>query len=155
LSGVFIALYIAHQTFSSVSIMSIIVLTGMDITTAILLVDMIMRYRDRGVPRDQAVSEACPQRLRPILMTSLITIIVMVPVAFFPKTGLDAYAPLATVVIGGLILGTVLSLFDIPIMHTYVDDFVIWMNRFFLKREWHWPVTEPPEGEEASHGPPS
>jgi HAE1 family hydrophobic/amphiphilic exporter-1 len=145
LTGVFVALYLAHQTFSSVSIMSIIVLTGMDITTAILLVDMIMHYRDRGVPRDQAVMEACPQRLRPILMTSLITIIVMVPVAFAPKTGLDAYAPLATVIIGGLIIGTILSLFDIPIMHTYVDDMVVWANRKFLKREWHWPVTEPPE----------
>jgi hydrophobic/amphiphilic exporter-1 (mainly G- bacteria), HAE1 family len=127
----------------------------MDITTAILLVDMIMRYRDRGMPRDQAVMEACPQRLRPILMTSLITILVMIPVAFFPKTGLDAYAPLATVIIGGLIVGTILSLFDIPIMHTYVDDFVIWMNRKLLKREWHWPVTEPTEDEaEVGHGPP-
>jgi len=147
LAGVFVALYLAHQTFSSVSIMGIIVLTGMDITTAILLVDMVMRYRDRGVPRDQAVVEACPQRLRPILMTSLITILVMIPVAFAPKTGLDAYAPLATVIIGGLIVGTILSLFDIPIMHTYVDDLVVWMNRRFLKREWHWPVTEPPEDE--------
>ena len=155
MAGVFVALYIAHQTFSSVSIMSIIVLTGMDITTAILLVDMIMRYRDRGMPRNQAIIEACPQRLRPIIMTSLITIIVMIPVAFFPKTGLDAYAPLATVIIGGLIVGTILSLFDIPIMHTYVDDLVVWMNRRFLKREWHWPVTElPEEEEEEEHGPP-
>jgi hydrophobic/amphiphilic exporter-1 (mainly G- bacteria), HAE1 family len=153
MSGVFVALYIAHQTFSSVSIMSIIVLTGMDITTAILLVDMIMRYRDRGVPRNQAIIEACPQRLRPIIMTSLITIIVMVPVAFFPKTGLDAYAPLATVIIGGLIVGTILSLFDIPIMHTYVDDLVVWMNRRIMKREWHWPVTEEPEDEEENEPP--
>ena len=151
LSGVFIALFLAHQTFSSVSIMSIIVLTGMDITTAILLVDMIMRYRDRGVPRDQAVTEACPQRLRPILMTSLITIIVMIPVAFLPKTGLDAYAPLATVVIGGLLIGTILSLFDIPIMHTYVDDLVAWVHRVVLNREWHWPVREEPE----DRGPPA
>ncbi|MEN6546566.1 MAG: efflux RND transporter permease subunit, partial [Armatimonadia bacterium] len=150
MSGVFVALYLAHQTFSSVSIMSIIVLTGMDITTAILLVDMIMRYRDRGISRDQAVIEACPQRLRPILMTSLITIIVMVPVAFFPKTGLDAYSPLATVIIGGLIVGTILSLFDIPIMHTYVDDLIVWMNRRILKREWHWPVTEPPDEGDAT-----
>ncbi|MCE5237470.1 efflux RND transporter permease subunit [bacterium] len=148
LSGVFLALYLAHQTFSSVSIMSIIVLTGMDITTAILLVDMIMRYRDRGMPRDQAVTEACPQRLRPILMTSIVTIIVMVPVAFFPRTGLDAYQPLATVIIGGLIVGTILSLFDIPIMHTYVDDLVKWTNRFFLKRDWEWPVTEATDDEE-------
>jgi len=146
LSGVFIALFLTHQAFSTVSIMAIIVLTGMDITTAILLIDMIMRYRDRGMPRDQAVMEACPQRLRPILMTSIITIIVMVPVAFFPKTGMDAYSPLGVVIVGGLLIGTILSLFDIPIMHTYVDDFIKWVNRIFLRREWEWPVTETPEG---------
>ncbi len=141
LSGVFIALYFAHQSFSTVSIMAVIVLTGMDITTAILLIDLVMKYRDAGVPRNQAVIEACPQRLRPILMTSMITILVMVPVAFFPKTGIDAYSPLGTVVIGGLTIGTILSLFDIPIMHTYVDDFIKWLNRVFLRREWEWPVT--------------
>ncbi len=51
LSGVFLALFIAHQAFSTVSIMAVIVLTGMDITTAILLIDMIARRRDRGVPQ--------------------------------------------------------------------------------------------------------
>ena len=142
LSGVFLALFFAHQAFSTVSIMAVIVLTGMDITTAILLIDMISRYRDRGLPRDQAVAEACPQRLRPILMTSIITMIVMAPIAFFPKTGMDAYQPLGTVIIGGLLIGTVLSLFDIPIMHTYVDDFIKWINRRFMHREWEWPVTD-------------
>lgn len=147
LSGVFMALYFAQQSFSTVSIMAVIVLTGMDITTAILMIDLVMKYRDRGVPRNQAVIEACPQRLRPILMTSFITIIVMVPVAFFPKTGIDAYSPLGTVVIGGLIVGTILSLFDVPIMHTYVDDFIRWLNRVFLRREWEWPVTVKEEEE--------
>lgn len=142
LAGVFLALYLAHQAFSTVSIMAVIVLTGMDITTAILLIDMIARYRDRGIPRDRAVIEACPQRLRPILMTSMITILVMIPVAFFPRTGMDAYQPLGTVILGGLIMGTILSLFDIPIMHTYVDDFIRWMNWRFFKRRWEWPVTE-------------
>jgi HAE1 family hydrophobic/amphiphilic exporter-1 len=104
LSGVFLALFLAHQAFSTVSIMAVIVLTGMDITTAILLIDMIARYRDRGLPRNQAVIEACPQRLRPILMTSMITIIVMIPVALFPRTGMDAYQPLGTVILGGLII---------------------------------------------------
>ena len=141
LAGVFVALFLAHQAFSTVSIMGVIVLTGMDITTAILLIDMIGRYRDRGMPRDQAVIEACPQRLRPILMTSMITIIVMIPVAFFPRTGMDAYQPLGTVILGGLIMGTILSLFDIPIMHTYVDDLIKWLNWKFLKRKWEWPVT--------------
>jgi HAE1 family hydrophobic/amphiphilic exporter-1 len=147
LSGVFIALWLAHQAFSTVSILGIIVLTGMDITTAVLLIDMIMRYRDRGVPRDQAIAEACPQRLRPILMTAMVSLIVLLPVALAPKTGMDAYQPLATTVVGGLIFGTVLSLFDIPIMHTYVDDFIRWIHRTFLNREWHGPVTEVPDEE--------
>ena len=60
--------------------------------------------------------------------------------SFFPKTGLDAYQPLATTVLGGLTAGTILSLIDIPIMHTYTDDLIIWLNRTFLRREWHWPV---------------
>lgn len=142
LAGVFTALWLAHQAFSTVSIMAIIVLTGMDITTAILIIDNVMRLRDRGVPRDEAIQLACPERLSPILMTSIITILVMVPVAFFPKTGLDAYQPLGTTILGGLLVGTVLSLLDIPIMHTYVDDFIRWLNRTFLKRNWEWPVQE-------------
>ena len=134
LSGVFFALWLAHQAFSSVSIMAVIVLTGMDITTAILLIDQILRLRAQGMPRNEAIIKACPQRLRPILMTSVITIIVMLPVAIAPKTGMDAYSPLGTVIVGGLIVGTILSLLDIPIMHAYVDDLVNWLNRKF-KRE--------------------
>lgn len=122
LTGVFIALWLNHQAFSSVSIMAVIVLTGMDATTAILLIDEILRLRKEGVPRDEAIVRACPSRLRPILMTTLITIVVMIPVALFPRTGLDAYSPLATVVLGGLTMGTLLSLIDIPIMHSLVDD---------------------------------
>src|SRR5205823_5919530 len=127
LAGVFTALWLAHQAFSTVSILGIIVLTGMDITTAVLLIDMIMRYRDRGLPRDRAIIEACPQRLRPILMTAGISLIVMLPVALAPKTGLDAYQPLGTAVVGGLLIGTILSLFVIPIMHSYVDDLLRWL----------------------------
>jgi HAE1 family hydrophobic/amphiphilic exporter-1 len=154
LAGVFVALYVAHQSFSTVSILGMIVLTGMDITTAVLLVDLIMKYRDRGVPRDRAIMEACPQRLRPILMTTGITLVVLLPVAVAPKTGLDAYQPLATAVVGGLLVGTVLSLFVLPVMHSYTDDFVRWLNRTFLNREWSWPID--PDAEEdsapADHG---
>jgi HAE1 family hydrophobic/amphiphilic exporter-1 len=58
------------------------VLTGMDITTAVLMIDLIMKYRDKGIPRDEAIIRACPDRLRPILMTVGITLIVMLPIAF-------------------------------------------------------------------------
>lgn len=74
-------------------------------------------------------------------MTSLITIFTMSQVAFIPKSGLDAYQPLGTVVIGGLIVGTVLSLLDIPIMHTLIDDLVRWMQVRFLRVD---PASLPP-----------
>ncbi|MCX7969549.1 MAG: efflux RND transporter permease subunit [Armatimonadetes bacterium] len=135
LTGVFFGLWLMKMHFSSVSIMAVIVLTGMDITTAILLIDLIMRYRAQGMPRDEAIKRACPERLRPILMTSCTTMAAMVPLAFFPTGGLDAYQSLGVVIIFGLIVGTFLSLFDIPIMHTYVDDFAQWLNRKILRRQ--------------------
>ena len=129
LSGVFIGLWLAHQSFSSVSILAVIVLTGMDITTAILLLDQIVRRRAEGnLPRNEAVALACRDRLRPILMTSLITIITMLPVALAPKTGMDAYQPLGTVIVSGLLVGTLLSLLVIPVMHVAVDDLSLWLK---------------------------
>jgi HAE1 family hydrophobic/amphiphilic exporter-1 len=55
-------------------------------------------------------------------MASLTTMVVLVPVAFWPQTGIDAYAPLATVILGGLSIGTILALFVVPVIHTYTDD---------------------------------
>lgn len=133
LSGVFLFLYLMHQAFSTVSILGVIVLTGMDITAAILLIDHILHYRSRGMARNEAVVRGCMERLRPILMTSLVTVAALSPVAFFPQTGTDAYQPLGTAVVGGLLVGTILSLIDIPIMHTLVDDLQQGFRRFLGK----------------------
>ncbi len=128
LSGVFIFLWLMKQAFSTVSLLGIIVLTGMDITAAILMIDLILVLRAQGIPRDEAVVQGCTDRLRPILMTVMVTIAALAPVAFFPKMGTDAYQPLATAVIGGLLMGTILTLVDIPIMHTLVDDLLRWLQ---------------------------
>ena len=120
--GVLGGLYLAGQTFSTVSILAVVILTGMMMTVAILVTDVIVKTREQGVPRDEAIVAAVPTRLRPILMTSLISVIVLIPVAFFPTTGIDAYAPLATVVIGGLVMGTLHGLWVVPVLHTYTDD---------------------------------
>lgn len=135
LSGVFFMLWLMHQAFSTVSIMGVIILSGMDIVTAILMIDLIIEYRKSGMPRNTAVIKASPQRLRPILMTSIITIAVMALIGFNPKSGLDAYQPMGTVIVGGLVAGTILSLIDIPIMHTLVDDFVRWLQVKILRKD--------------------
>jgi len=122
LTGILGGLLLAHQTFSTVSILAVVILTGMMMTVAVLMMDLVLRLRAEGMERDSAILTAGPIRLRPILMTSFISIVVLIPVAFFPRTGIDAYAPLATVIIGGLTMGTVLALFVVPVLHTYTDD---------------------------------
>jgi HAE1 family hydrophobic/amphiphilic exporter-1 len=122
LTGILAGLLLAGQTFSTVSILAVVILTGMMMTVAVLMIDLVLRLRADGLARDEAILTAAPIRLRPILMTSLISIVVLIPVAFFPRTGVDAYSPLATVVIGGLAMGTVLALFVVPVLHTYTDD---------------------------------
>ncbi len=121
-TGILGGLLLARQTFSTVSILAVVILTGMMMTVAVLMIDLVLRLRAEGMERDRAILTAAPIRLRPILMTSLISIVVLIPVAFFPRTGIDAYAPLATVVIGGLAMGTLLALFVVPVLHTYTDD---------------------------------
>jgi len=138
LTGILGGLLLARQTFSTVSILAVVILAGMMMTVAVLMIDLVLRLREQGVPRHEAILAAGPVRLRPILMTSLITIVVLIPVAFFPSTGVDAYAPLATVVIGGLSIGTVLALFLVPVLHTYTDDLAILVRsaagRLFRRR---------------------
>ncbi|MBY0451249.1 MAG: efflux RND transporter permease subunit [Cyanobacteria bacterium] len=139
LTGVFMGLFFMGQAFSTVSIMAVIILTGMDITTAILMIDMMDLRRKEGIPREKAIRMGAVERLRPILMTSIITIIVMLPVSISPRTGMDAYAPLGTVIVWGLFAGTVLSLLVIPVMHSLIDDAALWIgqkaNRFKNRKQ--------------------
>jgi HAE1 family hydrophobic/amphiphilic exporter-1 len=112
-----------------VSILGIVVANGMAVSNAILLLDLILRNRETGMSRVDAILGAGPVRLRPILMTTIVSIVVLVPVAFFPKTGIDAYSPLATVIIGGLTISTVLTLFVVPVLYSAFDDLGIRLRR--------------------------
>ena len=122
LLGMFGGLLFAHQNFSTVSILGIVVANGMAVSNAILLLDLILRKRKEGMSRRDAILYAGPIRLEPILMTTVVSLAVLVPVAFFPKTGIDAYSPLATVIIGGLSISTVLTLLVVPVLHDALDD---------------------------------
>ena len=122
LLGVFGGLLLAHQNLSTVSILGIVVANGMAVSNAILLLDLILHNRALGMSRAEAILAAGPIRLRPILMTTIVSLVVLIPVAFFPKTGIDAYSPLATVIIGGLTISTVLTLFVVPVLYAAIDN---------------------------------
>lgn len=133
LVGVFGALLLAKQTLSTVSILGIIILSGIAVSSAILLLELILTKRQEGVPRMQAIRESGPVRLKAIFMTTLTTMIVVVRLAFYPETGMDAYSPIATVILGGLTVSTLLTLIVIPVVYTFVDDFIMGVKKLTRK----------------------
>lgn len=121
-AGVILGLFLTDRTFSLMALIGMLMLVGIVVKNGILLVDYTNTLRKRGYQRDDAVLEASPTRLRPILMTASATILGMLPIALGIGEGAEIQAPMATAVIGGLITSTVLTLFVVPIVYTLLDD---------------------------------
>ncbi len=114
LVGVMLTLAFTDTTLNVQSLMGIVMLTGMVVSNSILIVDFANRLRAEGYRVREAVAHSCRIRLRPILMTSLATIVGLLPMALKLETGSEAYAPLARVIIGGLVVSVVLTIFVVP-----------------------------------------
>ena len=114
LIGVILTLAFSNTTLNVQSLMGIVMLVGMVVSNSILIVDFANRLRGEGRPVREAVAHSCRIRLRPILMTSLATIVGLLPMALKLETGSEAYAPLARVIIGGLIASVALTVFVVP-----------------------------------------
>jgi len=114
LVGVLITLAFTGTTLNIQSLMGIVMLQGMVVSNSILIVDFANVLRSEGRTVVEAVAHACRIRLRPILMTSLATVVGLLPMAFKLETGSEAYAPLARVIIGGLISSILLTIFVVP-----------------------------------------
>jgi HAE1 family hydrophobic/amphiphilic exporter-1 len=121
--GVVLALKLTGTTFSLQAYIGVIMLAGIVVSNAILLVDYtnILRRRD-GVPLREAVEVAGRTRLRPILMTSLATMLGLVPMALGIGEGAELQAPLARVVIGGLLASTLITLVFVPTVYTIFEE---------------------------------
>lgn len=123
--GAFLALYVTGSSMSMPSMIGLIMLMGIATKNSILLVDYAVMAREQhGLSRADAVIDACRKRARPIVMTTLAMGAGMLPTAMGWGGDPTFRAPMAIVVIGGLISSTVLSLLVIPVVITYVDDFV-------------------------------
>ena len=135
LGGAFVALLLTNQSFSMPSLIGLIMLMGIATKNSILLVDYVIIARKEGVARYEALIDACHKRARPIIMTTLAMGVGMLPVAAQWGSGDGTFrAPMAIAVIGGLITSTILSLLVIPVIYTYVDDFLNYLKRLVFKK---------------------
>jgi multidrug efflux pump subunit AcrB len=123
IGGVFVMLYLTHTSLSVNSFMGIIMMVGIVVSNGVLLVDFANVLRRRGKPLIEATVEAARTRLRPILMTTVATVVGLSPMALGLGEGSEANMPLARAVIGGLSVSTVFTLFLVPTLYTLLDRF--------------------------------
>jgi multidrug efflux pump subunit AcrB len=118
--GVLIILPLTHATLNVMSLMGVLMLVGIADSNSILIVDFAHNLEKQGLSPKDAVITACRVRLRPILMTSLATIIGMIPMALKLGTGAEQYAPMAKAIIGGLTSSVLLTVFIVPAAYLLV-----------------------------------
>ncbi|MDP2029409.1 MAG: efflux RND transporter permease subunit [Thiobacillus sp.] len=130
--GAFLALFLTQTALSMPSMIGLVMLMGIATKNSILLIDyVILARRDHGLNRWDALLDACRKRARPIVMTTVAMGAGMLPIAIGIGTDPSFRAPMAIVVIGGLITSTFLSLLVIPVVFTYVDDLIVATQRYF------------------------
>jgi len=129
LIGVILGLVLTGKEFSVPTFIGLIMLAGIVVNNAIVLVDYINVLRRRGLKRDEAILSAGPIRLRPILMTSLTTILALLPTALGIGEGSEAMSPMATAVVSGLTVSSIFTLVLIPVVYTLFDDLGNWLRR--------------------------
>jgi HAE1 family hydrophobic/amphiphilic exporter-1 len=129
--GAFGGLFIAGQTLSIFGMIGLIMLMGLVTKNAILLVDFTNHNKEKGLSTKEALLAAGPVRLRPILMTTAAMILGMLPVALALGEGGEVRAPMAVVVIGGLITSTFLTLVVVPVIYTFFE----WLRHVFARKK--------------------
>ena len=120
--GVVLSLVITGRTFSVNSFIGVIMLVGIVVANAILFIDYLKQQRAKGMERNEAIILTGGTRLRPILMVSFCTMLAMLPMATGLAEGSELNSPLATVVIGGLLVSTFVTLILVPVVYSIFDD---------------------------------
>jgi HAE1 family hydrophobic/amphiphilic exporter-1 len=121
LIGVVLALFLTRTTFSVMVFLGVIILAGIVVNNAIVLIDYTRQLRREGMSAREALLEAGPVRLRPITMTTLTTVLGLIPMAIGWGEGAEIRTPMAITVIGGLTLSTLLTLIFIPVVYEWIE----------------------------------
>ena len=120
-TGVILALLITNTTLSIVAALGAVMLVGIVTKNGIVLIDFINLMRERGIRLYDAIAQACRSRLRPVLMTSLTTILGMVPMALSVGEGSETWRPMGIAVIGGMIFSTIITMLIVPAVYAAMD----------------------------------
>lgn len=120
-TGVILALLMTNTTLSVIAALGAIMLVGIVTKNGIVLIDFINLMRERGIRLYDAIAQACRSRLRPVLMTSLTTILGMVPMALSVGEGSETWRPMGVAVIGGMIFSTIITLVIVPVVYAAMD----------------------------------
>ena len=120
-TGGFLGLWISGSDVSVIAMIGFVMLAGIIVNNGIVLVDYINQLRLEGVEKKEAIARAGVTRLRPILMTAITTVLGLVPMVVGGSMGTDMTRPMAIVTIGGLIYGTILTLFVVPCIYDLVN----------------------------------
>jgi multidrug efflux pump subunit AcrB len=119
-TGVILTLWLSNTTLNVMSLMGVVMLVGIAVSNSILIVEFTRHLREEGMAVREAVAMACRVRLRPVLMTSLATIIGLLPMALKLGAGSEAYAPLARAILGGLSVSVVFTVLLVPAAYALV-----------------------------------
>lgn len=133
-SGVFIILYLSGHTLNIMSMIGAIMLIGIVVKNGIVLIDYITLNRERGLSIRQAVILGGKSRLRPVVMTTLTTILGMVPMAVGTGQGAEMWRPMGTAVIGGLTFSTILTLLFVPVLYCIFAYVGVRRNRKAMRK---------------------
>ena len=120
--GGLFALWVTGTTLNMISMIGLILLMGLVAKNSILLVDLTNQLREQGRAVEDALSEACPVRLRPVLMTSFTVILALLPAALGLGAGADTNGPMAIAVIGGMVSSTLLTLVVVPAVYSLAEQ---------------------------------
>jgi multidrug efflux pump subunit AcrB len=120
LAGVLLFLLVTGTTLNVMSLMGVVMMVGIVVSNSILIVEFTRQLRHQGKPLKEAAAVAARQRLRPVLMTSLATLLGLIPMALKLGTGSEAYAPLARAIIGGLLVSVVVTVYLVPAAYLWV-----------------------------------
>ena len=140
LLGSLVLLWPTGYKVSMVALLAVIILAGTVVNSSIVLVDYILQRRERGEDKNTAILNACPRRVRPVLMTALTTILGLVPMVFAGGEGSEMMRPMGIVMMTGMVISTIATLFITPVYYSITDSAVEWVkNRFKRsKQESRW-----------------